>query len=284
LGQIAVANREFSTAIAESFMASHQGYSADRVLADPSLNDRFLENCQLLGIPGDPASWNHLLLNIRKHGGLASIDTSRRTALTRTVMDSFIFASEIAWRRVSKDHACSLDEILCDPNLSSRFDRWAAGIAPGYSPFEYRWAALSIRKDASKGNKVLEQVDESFARCVVPVSKLNRLPLSEGHYLITAGAVPFFVGFAGSLRGCPLFNPDRLWPALAAMKHSVSSEKEIEIRSRTFDVAGGRRTGEHIGPVELKAARRAKLLERHEPIANIPLPGPRHEGVTRRCA
>jgi len=284
LGRIAGANGEFSTAIAQAFMASHQGYSADRVLADPSLNDRFLENCQLRGFPGEAATWNHLLLNVRKHGGLASIDTSRRTAITRKEMDSFIFASEIAWRRVSQDHTCSLDEILCDPKLSSQFDRWAAEIAPGYSSFEYRWAALSIRKDASKGNNVLEQVDEAFARCVVPVSKLNRLPLSEGHYLITAGEVPFFVGFAGSLRGCPLFNPNRLWSALAAMKHSVSSEKAIEIRSRTFDVASCRKSGEHIDPVQLKAARRAKLLERHEPIANIPLRGPRHEGVTRRCA
>jgi site-specific DNA-methyltransferase (adenine-specific) len=38
LGQVAVANGEYATAIAEAFIASHQDYSADRVIADPGLS------------------------------------------------------------------------------------------------------------------------------------------------------------------------------------------------------------------------------------------------------
>ncbi len=157
LGQIAVANQEYATAIAEAFMATHQGYSTDRVLADPTLNDQFLDNCRLLGIPGRPKDWNHLLLNVRKRSGLAAIDTSRRTMIRRVQMDTFMFASEIAWRRLSREHRCTLDDILCDPDLASEFDRIAGQMAPGYSSFEYRWAALALRKDASKGAPVLKE-------------------------------------------------------------------------------------------------------------------------------
>ena len=149
LGQVAVANGELGTAVAEAFIAAHDGYSADRVVADPTLNDRFLENCRLLAIPGGPKNWNHLLLNLRKRGGLAAIDTSRRTAIPRAQMNTFIFASEMAWRKLNRERGCALDEILCDPDLASEFDRVARRIAPGRSSFEYRWAALCASKRPS---------------------------------------------------------------------------------------------------------------------------------------
>src|SRR5207249_4293945 len=117
---------------------------------DPGLNDRFLDDCRILGIPGGPRDWNHMLLNLRKRGGLTAIDTSRRTTMHRASLDAFIFASEIAWRKLGKDFGCTLDDILCDPQLASKFDGFARRIAPGHSAFEYRWGALAVRKEASK--------------------------------------------------------------------------------------------------------------------------------------
>ena len=61
-------------------------------------------------------------------------------------MELFIFASEIAGRKVSEDSQCSLDDLLCDPELAARFDQYAKLISPGYSSFQYRWAALTVRK------------------------------------------------------------------------------------------------------------------------------------------
>src|SRR5688572_24067608 len=42
--------------------------------------------------------------------------------------------------------ADSLDTVICDPLLAAAFDSFAARLAPGFSSFEYRWAALGLRK------------------------------------------------------------------------------------------------------------------------------------------
>ena len=62
--------------------------------------------------------------------------------------DDFLFASEIAFESMLQQSAPSLDEILCDPVLAAEFDELAARFAPGYRPFEYRWGALKLRKQA----------------------------------------------------------------------------------------------------------------------------------------
>ena len=281
LGQVAVANGEFGTAVAEAFMAAHQGYSADRVVADPVLNDRFLDSCRLLGIPGTPRDWNHLLLNVRKRGGLAAVDTSRRTTILRAQMDAFIFASEIAWRKVSRERGCALDDILCDPDLASEFDSLARRIAPGHSPFEYRWAALAVRKDASKGNPILRDAGEELACWTLQRSSRNRLPLGPGHYLIRIGETRFFAGFTDALRDCSLFKSDHFAAAIDVMGQKVRSERDFRIESCSFDFAAIRQAHPNSRAVAWRAARRAKLLREFEPIANIPLPDARS---TRKCA
>ena len=269
LGQIAVANQEYATAIAEAFMATHQGYSTDRVLADPTLNDQFLDNCRLLGIPGRPKDWNHLLLNVRKRSGLAAIDTSRRTMIRRVQMDTFMFASEIAWRRLSREHRCTLDDILCDPDLASEFDRIAGQMAPGYSSFEYRWAALALRKDASKGAPVLKEADGELGRRSFRLSELDRLAAGPGHYLISIASTRFYVGFSNILKDCPLFKLDCFAAAVDVMGQSMQGE--IQVRTRPFDFASITRAHPGSQEVQWRAARRAKLLLQFEPIANVPL-------------
>jgi len=269
LGQIAVTNGELFTAIAEAFIASHQGFSADRVLADPSLNEKFFENCLLLGIPGEPKDWNLRLLGLRKRGGLSKIDTSRRTIITREAMASFIYASEMAWRKVGDGRGCSLDEILCDPDSAAEFDRVARTIAPGYSPFEYRWGALSLRKFASKGTHILDRMDDALARHVVRLANISQLRGKPGHFLITSAGKPFFIGFAGSLGDCDLFGLERLGSALNEMGHNKWSEKDIEIRTRFSDFAELRKRIVGIDESKWEAARRARLLDRYQPTANV---------------
>ena len=272
LGQIVVANGEYATAIAEAFMAAHEGYSADRVLADPALNDRFLDNCQMLGIPGEPKDWNHQLLGVRKHGGLTAIDTSRRTMCRRSDMEPYIFASEIACQKVCKDHECTLDDILCDPSLADSFDRAAQRIAPGRSSFDYRWAALAVRKDARKGAPLLSKVDDRLARGVIRLADRNRLLAGKGHYLVANGKEPLFVGFSSALRDCPFFDADRIAAVLDMMGRCFKGDGAIAIRIRAFDPASFGNLPKQGDETSLKAARREKLLDRHKPIANVPVP------------
>ena len=131
------------------------------MVADPILNEDFQRQCSRRSIPGTEAERNRYLFRIRKSGKLkqAGIITSKRTTFGWEQMDPFLFASEIAWRRVSDLYAdASLDEILCDPRLAEKFDEIAASCANGFSPLEYRWAALKLRKEGSNGRKRAERM------------------------------------------------------------------------------------------------------------------------------
>ena len=137
--------------IIEAFSKTNRGYSVDRLIADPILNEDFQLACERLSVPGTPAERNRFLFRIRKAGKLkaASVDTAVRTKIGWNEVSPFLFASEIAWRQISNKYCMSLDEIFCDPRLGVQFDAIASGFAPGYQPLDYRWAALKLRKEGS---------------------------------------------------------------------------------------------------------------------------------------
>ena len=146
--------RAESASIVEAFAKSNQGYSVDRLIADPVLNEDFQIQCDRRDVPGTHAERNRFLFRLRKSGEVkrAGIETAKRTSINWDQMEPFLFASEIAWRQVSDLYAnMSLDELLSDPRLAEMFDKLARAYSPGFTSLEYRWAALKLRKEGSKG-------------------------------------------------------------------------------------------------------------------------------------
>lgn len=139
------------TGIIEAFSSSNRGYSVDRLVADPILNEDFQLACERLSIPGTSAERNRFLFRIRKAGKLKSfgVNTSISTKMDWNQIGSFVYASEIAWRKISNIYCMSLDEIFCDPRIAVQFDQIAGDFAPGYQPLDYRWAAIKLRKEGS---------------------------------------------------------------------------------------------------------------------------------------
>jgi site-specific DNA-methyltransferase (adenine-specific) len=138
-------------AIIAAFLVANRGFSTDRVIADPELNAAFVAQCQGFGAPGNPVVWNRALLGIRKAKKLTAVHTTRRTHFSAEELDSYLFASEIAVRiMMNEKGSATLDDILCDPRQAQEFDKIAQSFAPGFSPLRYRWAALTIRKRASR--------------------------------------------------------------------------------------------------------------------------------------
>jgi site-specific DNA-methyltransferase (adenine-specific) len=151
------------------------GNSADHVLCDPEIDGEFVAVCRKKGLVGDAFTWNRLLLRIRKSGRLPRLGISRKR-LTFEMMDAYSYASEIAMHLMSLNYACSLDDILCSPRAALDFDQLASEFAPGFSPFEYRWAALSIRKRATQSKMLAkERFSEWLTRKRLP----NPVPLSR---------------------------------------------------------------------------------------------------------
>jgi site-specific DNA-methyltransferase (adenine-specific) len=141
--------------LVEAFKNAYHGFSVDRVVADPILNEDFQIQCDRKSVPGTAAERNRFLFRVRKSGKLKSHDI-RATVATKIDwphVRSFLFASEIAWRQMSDKYCISLDEIFCDPRLAENFDQIAASFAPGYQSLDYRWGALKLRKEGSNAKR-----------------------------------------------------------------------------------------------------------------------------------
>jgi site-specific DNA-methyltransferase (adenine-specific) len=134
-------------AIVDAFYASHNGFSIDWLLANPELQAAFHEACRDEGLIGSPLDWNRELLRLRKTGDFPKRGAIQKVQVADDELDLYNFAAEIAWRAASDKFAgASLDEIFCDPAKVSVFDRAAKRFAPGFTPIQYRWAALRLRK------------------------------------------------------------------------------------------------------------------------------------------
>lgn len=200
----------FERGLLESFAETHQGFSVDRLIADPALNQPFLDVCFRKGLEGDPDELNRYLFRMRKSGRLksAGIKTTQRTTYSWEELDQFIDASEIAWKLMVDQHSASLDEFLCDPLLASEFDRIAMRIAPGFNSLDYRWAAMTVRKqskDARARAKKLsrkissEEVKSRTARSVETIDweEFGEVP---GIYVLQTGSTNLYAGESLDLR------------------------------------------------------------------------------------
>ncbi len=132
------------SAIRDAYIESRSDCSSDVVIANPDLNERFIRACRARGVSDQPVAINLALLRARKTNQLRGLGRSK--SLRIKGQDDYSFACEIAVRFIERRDQVSLDQILCDPELAAEFDKIAAKICPGYSSFQYRWAALNLRK------------------------------------------------------------------------------------------------------------------------------------------
>jgi site-specific DNA-methyltransferase (adenine-specific) len=217
--------------ILTAFAETHDGFSADRVVADPDLDAAFVERCRVLGLVGEPRTWNTLLFRLRKQGRLAELPTRERTGLSWVQCDSYLFASEIALETMlDGDEADTLDEILCDPQLAARFDELAAQFAPGHKPLEYRLAALKLRKQAKLARSrgaVLVAPTRLGRETSIEDLDIGQLPAEGGVYLVTGGKSRLYAGETLNLR-------ERLASQFQAERHAAWSKLPGPLLLRTY--------------------------------------------------
>lgn len=191
-------DREIELQVIEAFQQSADGRSADHLICDPELNATFVATCRKLGIEGHESMWNLLILRLRKSKRLPK-STRSSGRLHFKDMDDYSFGSEVAMRLLSVDFGLTLENILCCSDFAARFDRIAADFAPGFSPFEYRRAALSIRKRAKsarrKGNEKFS--DWSHRRLPKKIQLdqgLGPKYSAPGVYVLANSNQPLYVG------------------------------------------------------------------------------------------
>ncbi len=186
--------------ILKAFRITSQGFSVDRVVADPKLNNKFLELCRKAGLHEPALVLNSTLLNARKSRRLSNYRASERTSFPN--LEKYRFASEVAVRFLEMKYRVSLDQIICHPDLAKEFDETAARIAPGYTPLQYRWAALNLRKKRLLKPAPVGRLLRPKPRRLGLVSKLNvkKLPSKQGVYVFYTRKEALYVGQARDLR------------------------------------------------------------------------------------
>lgn len=206
LSQIQESPKSHIAGIAQAYLEVRDGFSIDRVIADPELDARFLHRCRELGVPGTDYDLNWELMSARKNSFLKGMPKTRHYTPRR--IDDFEYASEIALTHVSRllaeqfPSGLSLDRILCDPQLAKEFDKIAAQLAPEFSSLEYRWAALGVRKAAGRYKMVAAKADlVPFDRLGVTTSvKSSQLPTCAGIYIFRTADQSLFIGETENLR------------------------------------------------------------------------------------
>ena len=186
--------------IEQALRACGDGYSPDRVVADPELNLRFVAWCHGRGMQESARDLNHKLLNSRKAGGLTKYRTTKKTRVGPA--DDFKFAAEISARHMEKKHGIKLDNILCDPILAREFDEHAIEMAPGYSSLQYRWTALNLRKTRKLRPEIVSQILHCDRIAIGPISNTNPhdLPAAPGVYVFYTNDTTLYVGESGNLK------------------------------------------------------------------------------------
>jgi hypothetical protein len=187
------------SALIAAFDSACQGFSPDRVVADPGLNAAFVAEARQLGLTEPAAEINRNLLNLRKRG-LMPGRKSKRTLLRHE--DDYRFAAEMAVRFLERRDGISLDSIICDPERAAEFDSFAARLAPGYSPLQYRWAALNLRKTSQLKPELLARISPPVSIATYPANDLDLalVPSQQGLYLFFTSADVLYIGEAENLR------------------------------------------------------------------------------------
>jgi hypothetical protein len=195
---------EIRRGIMEAFFAVRGEYPADRIIADPDLNQAFVGVCQRLGLPGQPCDWNRLLLNLRKAGRFKALPRAHRTRLTPNEVDRYGFACEIALQYLTQKGQ-TLDRVLCDPSRAADFDTYVRSmITENLESFRLRWLALHIRKRAKEirdAGRHVHAADLWPNRCEsVRSLDWDMVPSSPGLYWVEGPSTRLYVGETNNLR------------------------------------------------------------------------------------
>lgn len=172
--------KKYEKAVTRAFLQVRQGFSSDRVLADPALDAEFIKSCRDFGLEDSEFHLNLALIGLRKHNKLKA--KSKRSIVPEQWR--YAVASEIAARMMFYQYGASVDTTLAHPKLVDEFDELASAITPGYTSFEYRWAALNTRKKGANAKlkpRVIDGLDWSRK---IRFDAWANVPVDEGVYTL----------------------------------------------------------------------------------------------------
>ncbi len=166
--------------------------SPDLYIADPERNAGFLATCLQFGIEASAYAMNKMLMYARKNNYLPGL----KSVKTHFDYENYAFASEFAATELKYQTGATIDDMLCEPCLASRFDAVARKLAPGYTSLQYRWAILTIRKAGTLASTAPD-FTEHFR---LVKDSLEGVPSASGVYLLSERNRPLYARSTADLR------------------------------------------------------------------------------------
>jgi len=188
--------KKYERAVTRAFLAFRNEFSSERALADPALNAAFIKACRDFGVDDNVFHLNLALIGLRKHNKLKA--KSRRSVVPD--QGRYAVASEIAARVMFYRRGASVDTTLAHPELVQEFDRLASSITPGFSSFEYRWAALNMRKKGASERVRREKLHELHWSKNIRFDAPPQLPQDQGIYALREDKTWLFVAGTENIR------------------------------------------------------------------------------------
>lgn len=194
--------------VRDAYLGVYEGFSTDRVVADPDKNCLFVQACWARGIQASQAELNRMLLNARKAKKIGKVEGVIRYRVSRDELDQYLFASEVGLRLLQDKHYfesqkwISLDDVLCEPKLGKEYFELARSITPGFKEVEYRWAALTIRKGMNRGGKPSELADAPTFEELGSRDRIRAsgIPRTSGFFWMKSEWANFYIGHNNNLR------------------------------------------------------------------------------------
>lgn len=199
---VTAANRRvLAEIVQEAFAATHDGWSADEVILNDTLNTQFIQHCHNRLPDACATHCNWALMNLRKAGKLKTKATKRRNDRH----DEYLHAAEIAARFLHDKHELTIDRVLCSAEYRREFDGVAQSVAPGVSAYLLRKAALGLRKARRlRPELVLRVADWGKQVLTLPAAQIVKnpdvVPDQPGIYVFRDPTGYLYVGESSSLR------------------------------------------------------------------------------------
>lgn len=238
--------QQTNAVVTEAFQAVSDGWSSDEVILQEELNASFVAHCvaALKKVKTDSSDQpdvkesdlNRTLMNLRKAGKLKSKTTKRKT----TDLSSVRHVSEIATRSMLDKHQCSIDRMMCDPELRSEFDEAAKAIDESIDCYAVRKAAFQLRKARRLKPELITRIADwgrtvktlSVKEIVADETVLNEHP---GVYIFRDSTGYLYIGQTENLRTRLLKHLDESHNLSLAKYLNTESKDSISIEVHDFD-------------------------------------------------
>jgi hypothetical protein len=191
--------------VVQAFAEVRDGRSSEYVVCAPDYERRYHDRLKELGLRLTPADANLMLWNARRSRRLTHLPASRPYSPAKELA-SYEFVCEWAYRHLIASlrqaghgyRSTTLERILCIPEWREQFDELVARIKPGFSPLDYRWVAMRVRKRSGEKRVATPSL---FDEMVPATEAARKLPDSPGAYLIrSAAGEQLYTGWAPNLR------------------------------------------------------------------------------------